>query len=37
MSTSQTQDIVILDIEDSGKEIETESTLDYIKHFLFKQ
>ena len=37
MATTQTQDIVILDIEDNGKEVETESTLDYIKHFLFKQ
>lgn len=37
MATQQNQDIVILDIEDGWKEVEIESTLDYIKHFLFKQ
>jgi type IV pilus assembly protein PilC len=34
---TQNQDIVILDIEDGQKEAEVESTLTYIKHFLFKQ
>lgn len=37
MSAQQNQDIVILDIEDGGKEVEIESTTNYIKNFLFKQ
>lgn len=37
MADIQNQDIVILDIEDGGKEVETESTASYIKNFLFKQ
>ncbi len=37
MPTNQAQDIVILDIEDGQKEIEKESTWNYIKNFLFKQ
>lgn len=37
MATQQTQDIVILDIDDGWKEVEVESTADYIKHFFFKQ
>lgn len=37
MATQQNQDIVILDIDDGWKEVEVESTADYIKHFFFKQ
>ena len=37
MPANQNQDIVILDIEDGQAEIAQESTLLYIKNFLFKQ
>ena len=36
MVKSENQDIVILDIEDGSKEVETETTYTYIKNFIFK-
>ncbi len=37
MASSQTQDIVILDIEDDRSVVAEESTWSYIKHFLVSE